>query len=154
MPPMTDHASIQRQAAAARAYEQPIDDAPGVVFELRLPTRLDVKIAAVRANAHAAAGDPAAGLLIERHLLLAAITGWRGVCIGHLLPGAADAAQPYEHAPGAAVATLLDAQPDWADILGAGLIGRMAERRAEQDTAAKNSAVSSPGSDPAARQTH
>lgn len=144
-----DLSQIQREAEAAREFDHPCADG-AVVFSLRLPTRSQTKVAAMRANARPK--DPGAIALLERELLVGAVIGWRGPIIGHVLPGSPERGLPFAWSADA-VPTLLDAQPDWADALGLELFRRMAQRNAVRDTAEKNSPTASPGSDPEAMRT-
>lgn len=135
---------IRRQAMAAREFEKVVDHGS---FWLRLPTRYEVTLAARRAGGNE---DPASLLILERALVELAIVRWSGVNIKDVLPDEAQD-EPLPHSPDA-VRILLDAKPDWATELGVALFDRMAQRKEERDTAAKNSSSASTGRNPKARR--
>jgi hypothetical protein len=80
--------------------------------------------------------DPAHLLILERLLVEGAIVRWSGLRLQDVLPDE-PAGEELPHSADA-VGLLLDAQPDWARELGIALFDRMAQRRDQQDTAAKN----------------
>jgi hypothetical protein len=81
--------------------------------------------------------DQAAIVVLQRALLVAAVVGWVGVCVGDVLQGHANATDALDW-DATAVELLLDAQPEWAEALGNALLDRMAQRREDRDTAKKN----------------
>lgn len=126
---------IRRQAQAARQFELAFGPA---VFCLEAPTKLQSSVCYMEATG--GKGSSAAGMLRFQHALaLLCITGWRGVTVGHVLPGldAQEASAPFAFEPGAAE-VLLDAQPNWADAIMSALMDKVAQRVAVEDTAAKN----------------
>lgn len=143
-----DLSDIHRQALAAREFTETID---GATFTLRLPTRLDSRIALTRVlAAHPGeTNNDVLALRVERESLIQAIVGWTGVPMHWVLPGAtaeppleacvSDAAPPAQFAYSPqCVALLLDTQPDHAETLGRELFNRVRRRNGVLDTAAKN----------------
>lgn len=130
---------IKRQALAARQFDETVG-AEGAerYISLRLPTQHEVVLATRRAGLQRMADDMAATVVLQRALLVSAVIGWSRVTVGDVLPDSAQAAELLVYEPGA-VELLLDAKPDWEEQLGAALLHRLAQRRAVQDTAAKNS---------------
>jgi len=131
-----DLADIHRQAAAAREFTEVIE---GASFNLRLPTRLDSRIALTRvlsANPGETDNDVLA-LRVERESLRQAVFGWSDVplrwVLGDVEP--ADATCAFDRTM---VGLLLDESPDVADKLGHALFSRIKAFNATRDTAAKN----------------
>lgn len=133
-----DLSDLKRHAIAAREFSVPVGapDAPRHIT-LRMPTQHEVVLAARRSGLHGVDEDAAAHIVLQRTLLQLAMAGWSGVVVGDVLPDHPEAAQPLEWSAGAAE-LLLDAQPDWGQTLGGALMERMAARKAQKDTAAKN----------------
>lgn len=126
---------IKRQAQAARQFELAVGP---VVFCLEAPTKLESSVCYMEATG--GKGASAAGMLRFQHALAQlCITGWRGVVVGHMLPGldAQEASAPFAFEPGAAE-VLLEAQPEWASAVVNALMDKVAQRVAVEDTAAKN----------------
>lgn len=133
-----DLADIKRQANAAREFvvEVGAANAPRHLT-LRAPTAFEVKVAALRSGVAGIQNDQAAIVVLQRALLVAAVVGWVGVCVGDVLKGHANATDALDW-DASAVELLLDAQPEWAEALGSALLDRMAQRREDRDTAEKN----------------
>jgi hypothetical protein len=104
---------------------------------LRLPTKHETNLAALRSGMRDAENDKAATVVLQRALLVGSVVAWSGVVAGDVLPHHPQAADPLLIEPGA-VDLLLDAQPDWATTLGMALMTEMAARSVKQDTATKN----------------
>lgn len=130
---------LKRHALAARQFDVTVgpEDAPRFI-SLRLPTQHEVVLATRRAGLHRMADDMAAHVVLQRALLVSSVIAWSRVTVGDVLPGSEQAAELLVFESGA-VELLLDAKPDWEEVLGAELLNRLAQRRAVQDTAAKNS---------------
>jgi len=132
---MSDIDDIERQARAAREFTETIE---GATFTLRLPTRLESRVALARvmaANAGETDNDVLA-ILVERETLRNAVIGWSGVPVSWILDDAADAGEfAYRQA---VVPLLLDERPDVADQLAGALFGRLKTYNSRRDTAAKN----------------
>lgn len=132
-----DLQTLQQRALAARELSHAVGE---ITYRLRVPTRHEVLLAAQRSGAMQAGGDRAALLVTQRAVLEAAIIGWTGARVRHVLPadqadGEADAPLPWE--PGA-VPLLLDAQPEAAQALADVINARMAQRAAAVEADAKN----------------
>lgn len=78
-----DLQTLQARALAAREVTHTVGE---ITYRLRVPTRHDVLLAAQRTGAMQAAGDRAAMLVMQRALLDAAVVGWAGVRVHHVLP--------------------------------------------------------------------
>lgn len=132
-------ADLKRLATAAREFSVSVGAAPAVRhITLRVPTDYELTLAVRRAGLHNVQDDSAAHLVLERALLGACVVAWSGVVVGDVLPASDQAAQPLAHEEGV-VPLVLDAQPEWAQALWAALVERLAQRRVDKDTAAKNS---------------
>lgn len=131
-----DLADIHRQAQAAREFTECID---GATFTLRIPTRLDSRVALARVQAAhpGEQADMVLALLVERQSLVQAIAGWSGVPLGWVLRDAEPADQPCAFEPGM-VGLLLDERPSVTEQLGRALFERMRAYNDQRDTAAKN----------------
>lgn len=132
-----DLQALQQRALAARELTHTIGE---IEFRLRVPTRHEVLLAAQRAGALASTGDRASLLITQRAVLEAAVVGWTGARVRHVLPlehaeGEGEAPLPWE--PGA-VPLLLDARPDDAQQLADIVSQRMAKRDAAVEADAKN----------------
>ena len=127
-----DIADIKRKAQAAR--EATFADG-ALSFVVRLPTRHEVEVSAMRARLHDGEPDPAQLSVVRRRLLESAVVQWAGVTCEHLAPGAGD--EPAELSA-EAVAVLLDSNPELAEKLDAHFVGRMAARNSQQAEAEKN----------------
>lgn len=124
--------AIRRKALAARQFEVALPN--GIAIEMRAPTKHESTVAYMEAGL----GNPGANQVRwQRALLVNAVYGWRGVQLRHLLPDAPNGEAAVAFEPGAAE-LLLDANPDWADVLIAELVPRLAARTAAVDTAGKN----------------
>lgn len=134
-----DLEEIKRLALVARQFDVTVgpEDAPRFI-SLRLPTQHEVVLATRRAGLHRMADDMAAHVVLQRALLVSSVIAWSRVTVGDVLPDSPAAAELLVYEPGA-VELLLDAKPEWEEHLGAELLSRLAQRRAVQDTAAKNS---------------
>jgi len=129
--------TLQQRALAARELVHTVG---GITYTLRVPTRHEVLLAAQRSGAMQAGGDRAALLVTQRAVLEAAVIGWTGARVCHVLPpdqaaGEADAPLPWE---AGAVPLLLDARPDDAQALADVINQRMAARAAAVEADAKN----------------
>lgn len=132
-----DLQTLQQRALAARELSHTISD---ITYRLRVPTRHEVLLAAQRSGAMQAGGDRAALLVTQRAVLEAAVIGWDGARVRHVLPadqaqGEADTPLPWE---AGAVPLLLDAQPEAAQALADLINQRMAQRAAAVEADAKN----------------
>lgn len=136
-----DLQTLQQRALAARELSHTIPSDQGdITYRLRVPTRHEVLLAAQRSGAMQAGGDRAALLVTQRAVLEAAVIGWQGARVRHVLPpdqaqSEADTPLPWE--PGA-VPLLLDAQPEAAQALAELINQRMAQRAAAVEADAKN----------------
>ena len=128
-----DLQTLQARAQAAREITHSLG---GIDYRLRTPTQHEVLLAAHRTGV---VGQPAgaAYLVLMRAVLEAAIVGWQGLRVGHVLPNDADAATPLAW-EAAAVPTVLDARPGDAKALADVLSDRMAQRAAAIEADAKN----------------
>ena len=123
---MSDWAAIAAQARAAREVKA---SAGGHTFTLRVPTRHECAQVAHKCGAQ---GNL---LLLQRALLEAAIVGWEGPRLRDVLPEAEDA--PLEWAA-QGVPLLLDARPEWEDVLNLALVDALNDRQARAKAAAGN----------------
>lgn len=121
-----DLATLQARALAAREVTRSVG---AITYHLRLPTQHDILVAAQRTGALKVQGDAAAMLLLNRSVLEAAVIGWTGARVGHILPADPEAGAPLAWEAGA-VPLLLDARPDDAVALQDLLTERTAARRA------------------------
>ncbi len=131
-----DLADIHRQATATREFTEVIE---GATFTLRLPTRLDSRIALARVlavNEGETANDVLA-IRVERESLMQAIVRWSDVPLRWVLGDVEPADAPCEF-DRSVIGLLLDERPDVAEKLGAALFSRIKEFNALRDTAAKN----------------
>jgi hypothetical protein len=132
-----DLQTLQQRALAAREVRHTLGE---ITYTLRIPTRHEVLLAAQRSGAMQANGDRAALLVTQRAVLEAAIIGWSGVRVRHLLPpeqAGADGDTPLPWEAGA-VSLLLDAQNEAAQDLAELVNQRMAQRAAAIEADAKN----------------
>lgn len=130
-----DLAEIQRHAAAAREFTVVID---GATFTLRLPTRLESRVALARVlAAYPNESNDVLAIRVERESLVQAIRGWSEVPLRWLLGDAApgDERCAFERDM---VSLLLDEQPGVAEVLGRDLFDRLRAFNETRDTAAKN----------------
>lgn len=126
-----DLADLKRKADAAREYQVQVG---ALAFTCRLPTAHEVEMETARA--WSAERDNLAVLLrVRRALVERAVVAWSGVTEAMLGPGAGDT--PAEVSP-AAVALLLDADPEVAEALLAQFVERSAARNERKEAAAKN----------------
>lgn len=123
-------ADIRRNALAARQFS--VEVAPAT-FTLTIPTHMESSIAYSKATI-GGKFDGGAQLRFQRALILTAVSGWTGVLLRHVLN---EGDEPIDFEPGA-VDLLMDAQPEWESALVSELLDKMAERKAKEDTAAKN----------------
>ncbi len=130
---------LKRRALAARQFDVTVgpEDAPRFI-SLRLPTEHELVIASRRAGLHRTADDAAAHFVLHRALLVSSVIAWSRVTVGDVLPGSEQADELLVYEAGA-VELLLDAKPEWEEMLGDELMQRLAKRRKAKDTAAKNS---------------
>lgn len=128
-----DLQTLRDKALAAREITHALGD---VTYRLRLPTPHEVLLAAHRTGV---VGQPAgaAYMVLMRAVLDAAIIGWQGLRVLHVLPDEADGQAPLAWEPGA-VEVLLDARPADARALADVMSERMAQRAAALEAAAKN----------------
>jgi len=131
-----DIAEIQRQASAAREFNVQID---GAAFKLRLPTRLDSRVALARVLAtHADESDnDVLAIHVERQALVQSVLRWDGVPMRWVLADTNDLKAQCEFQVGL-VGLLLDERPDIADHLSRELFARLQAFNEIRDTAAKN----------------
>jgi hypothetical protein len=127
-----DLAELQQRARKAREFEHAIDDCG---FTLRTPTRLELRQCMHERGLNPAEQSGVVLSLLQQYLLERYLIGWKGVRDRHVLPDAGDAPLPWS---ADAVRLVLDAQPEWADALGARLLASVAERRAGLEADAKN----------------
>lgn len=127
-----DLAELRQRAQEARQFEVAVGDCS---FTLRTPTRLELRELLLQRGLDPAAGSSMVLPLLQQYLLLRFVVGWTGVRESHVLPEAGSAPLPWS---AEAVALVLDAQPDWADTLGAALLASVAERGARIEAEAKN----------------
>jgi len=133
-----DLADLKRRALAAREFQKAVGPQESLrQFTLRVPTPHEVKVAASRAGLSAVVEDQAAHVLLQRALLVPAVVAWSGVTVGDVLADAEPGTDALELEAGA-VELVLDAHPDWEQELVSELYQRMAQRREQKDTAAKN----------------
>lgn len=131
-----DLADLRARALAAREYK---DEAGGVTFTLRLPTRHEMLMAAreILPADQQQSLRLVDTLLMQRELLVRAVVRWAGAVVGQIVPDAADADQPLP-CNAETVRLWLDAQPDSADGLLARLSERIVERQKRTEAAAGN----------------
>lgn len=122
-------------AAAARKALEFTHEIGECTFTLLTPTRMQVRECAYRNKLQFGDGGEVVLALLQRHLLDRHLIGWTGVRHLHVLPQAG--ADPLAWSRDA-VPMLLDAQPDWADVLGSALLARMGQRGADIDDQAGN----------------
>lgn len=128
-----DLQTLQAKALAAREIAHTLGD---ITYRLRLPTPHEVLLAAHRTGV---VGQPAgaAYMVLMRAVLEAAVIGWQGLRVAHVLPDEADGQGPLAWAAGA-VAVVLDARPADAKALADFMSDSMAQRAAAFEAAAKN----------------
>lgn len=128
-----DLQTLRDKALAAREVTHTVGD---VTYRLRLPTPHEVLLAAHRTGV---VGQPAgaAYLVLMRAVLEAAVIGWQGLRVAHVLPDEADGQTPLAWEVGA-VAVVLDARPDDAQQLADAMSAGMSKRAAALEAAAKN----------------
>lgn len=130
-----DLQTLKARAQAAREFTHAIGER---IYKLRTPTRHDVLLASARLGGQlSSAAEGTAAMLVQRSLLEAAVIGWQGLRVGHLLPGDDEANAPLAWEPGA-VGPVLDALPADEAELGGVLAEAMARRRAAAEADAKN----------------
>lgn len=127
-----DAADIRAAAQRAREFTHAIGER---VFTLRAPTRTELRETIRAHGLMSAAGDVMALPLLNHYLLLRGLVGWVGVRLCDLGFSADTAPLPWS---ADAVAVLLDAQPEWADQMGAALLTRSQQRTAAAEADAKN----------------
>lgn len=122
---------IKRLAKAARQIG--VKAGPGA-FTLQVPTKLQNSIAYMEAGG---GGSLRGSALLKywRALLVLGIVGWSGVPLSAVL--ADQSSDDFPYSPDA-IELLLDAQPEWEQVLIDALVDAMNKRRAVEDTAAKN----------------
>jgi len=127
-----DLATLQQRALAAREITHTLGE---IEYRLRLPTAHEALLAAHRTGV---VGQPAgtAYLVLMRSVLEAAVIGWQGLRVRHVLPDSGDDT-PLAYEAGA-VPTVLDARPADAQALADVLAERMAQRAAALEADAKN----------------
>lgn len=127
-----DLQSIQARALAAREFDHPIGE---ITYRLRVPTQHEALVAAHRTGV---VGHPqgAAYLVLMRAVLEAAVCGWQGLRVGHVVAGD-DASTPLPWSA-AAVPLVLDARPNDAQALADAMGAQMVERAAAIEADAKN----------------
>lgn len=134
-------ADIKRLALASREIRVQVGDALAPrTITLRVPTKHQITLAALRSGMRSLQDDQAAAAVLERALLAGAVVAWSGVVVGDVLdtvPPHPQAQDALELEPGS-VELLLDAKPEWAAALGRALMAKMAERNQARDTAEKN----------------
>ena len=123
---------IKRLAKAARQIG--VKAGPGA-FTLQVPTKLQNSIAYMEAGG---GGTLRGSSLLKywRALLLLGIVGWSGVPLSAVLKDQ-PSAEEFTYSP-EAIELLLDAQPEWEQVLIDALIEAINKRRSVEDTAAKN----------------
>lgn len=134
-------ADIKARVLAARQFSVTVGPDSARTVQLLEPTTHDVRLASLRAGL-GGLQDQAALAVLERTLLVDAITGWSGITAADLLANhpeqaakAGDEAVAFE--PGGAE-LLLDAQPAWSQALWAEMLERLAKRGSKREDAAKN----------------
>jgi hypothetical protein len=128
-----DLQTLQQRALAAREIGHSVG---GIDYRLRVPTKHEVQVAAYRAGV-ANKSDAAAYVVLMRSVLQAAIIGWQGARVGHVVSGGDDAATPLPWSVDA-VPLLLDARPAHAEALTDALNAGIAQREAALEADAKN----------------
>lgn len=128
-----DLQTLRDKALAAREITHTLGD---VTYRLRLPTPHEVLLAAHRTGV---VGQPAgaAYMVLMRAVLEAAVIGWQGLRVLHVLPDEEGAQAPLAWEPGA-VAVVLDSRPADARALGDFMSDSMAQRAAALEAATKN----------------
>ena len=133
-----DLATLQQRARAARQVAHTIEHPMGaIVWRMLVPTQHEVLLASHRTQALAGGADRSGLLVLQRAVLEAAIVGWEGARVGHVLPADAEAQAPLPWEMGA-VPVLLDALPDQAQELADVLNQHMAKRTQALEADAKN----------------
>ena len=127
-----DLAELKAKAQSAREFEVAIGECS---FKLRTPTRLELREAMLRRGVDPGAQSALVLALVQQYLLLSFLVGWAGPRFRDVVEDAGDAPLPWS---ADAVTLLLDAQPQWADTLGAALLSSIAERSARIEAEAKN----------------
>lgn len=127
-----DAAALAAAARKALEFTHEIDEC---TFTLLTPTRTQVRECAYRHKLDLTDDNSVVLPLLQRYLLDTHLIGWTGVRDLHVLPTAGTDPLPWTRD---ALALLLDAQPQWADALGARLLARMSARNAELEDQAGN----------------
>jgi hypothetical protein len=112
---------------ASRRFEI---DSVGATFTLVMPTEYAARVAVERAN-----GEES-GSVLNRQIVEAAIVGWSGVKLSHLLAGGPDEELPFSKEN---VALLLEHRQRIADELASAIAVKFALRRKKIGDAKKNS---------------
>lgn len=128
-----DLQALQARARSAREFDHAIGE---ITYRLRVPTQHEALVAAHRTGVVGQA-QGAAYLLLMRAVLEAAVCGWQGLRVGHVVPGGDDAATPLPWSADA-VALVLDARPADAQALADAMGAQMVARAAAFEADAKN----------------
>lgn len=128
-----DLQALQARALAAREFSHTVAD---VDYRLRVPTQHEALLAAHRTGVVGNA-QGAAYLVLMRAVLEAAIIGWQGLRVGHVVPGGDDADTPLPWSA-EAVPLVLDARPADAQALADAMGAQMVQRAAALEADAKN----------------
>jgi len=128
-----DLAELKARAQAAREFQVSIGECS---FTLRTPTRLELREVLLRRGVDLTSSSPLILSLVQYYLLTSFLIGWTGPRDSHVVPDAGDAPLAWSVD---AVPLLLDAQPEWADTLGAKLLASVSDRSDRIGEEAKNS---------------
>lgn len=140
---MPDIADLQARDRASRSFSVQVGEpgAPRTVHLLE-PSTHEVRLASLRAGLGGQRVDAASMAVLERTLLLQAITGWQGVVASDLLAQYPDQAAKIGgdlvSFDAAGVELLLNAQPGWSTTLWTALVDRLARRGQLREEASGN----------------
>ena len=127
-----DLAELKLKAQAAREFQVPIGECS---FTLRTPTRLELRELLLQRGLDPASRSSMVVPLLQQYMLHRFLMGWTGVRCSHVHPDAGADPLPWSVE---AVPLVLDAQPEWADTLGAEILQAVSERGARLEAEAKN----------------
>lgn len=122
---------LREAAQKSREYEH---EHGQCTYRLRIPTRQEVR-AAVRAEKLDADDNGIVLALLQYALLRRAIVGWTGLRVCHVAPVEDQTPLPWSTE---AVDLWIDANPDAADRIGAGLLAKLNQRTDRLEAEAKN----------------
>ena len=127
-----DFEDIKRQQKGARQFSV---NAGHATVTLEVPTEFEKRLCYLTESG-GRKFDSVIMLKVQRNMLLRGIVGWSGVQVKDALPDYTGA-DSFAFEEGAAE-VLMDAQPEWEEVLSGALLDRISQDKEKKDTAAKN----------------